>query len=1591
MMGDRNRSFHNSNVNQTQQISKSVFVTNFPDSTSSRDFWKTCSAYGTVVDVFIPSKKSKAGKRFAFVRFIRVTNLDRLVENLCTIWIGRFHLYTNQEGYVSLVFAEPALVLNDSCIKELDLKLSLMGKVKAVPVIPNLPVLIADNSFVNDERIVWVSVEGLPIKAWTPNSFRKIASFRGELVEWDDTEQNSLSCKNLCLKTKMDVIINDKRKIIVQGNAFWIRVKEFDAWVPDFEDDNDNLSSDEDEPIANNSNNIDDDSDVDRVSYRKWIMLLILFVWNLLKAKQERTNLERMYRNLKTLSIYTECCEKIEEINSQGTADCVQSLSNKIGERKKQRGMSSLHSTNSGSIKYKAGGSIIDLMDELVNVGQTMGYNMDGCIKDIESIIGLGNKAKRSWINKLCQNHRINFVSLQETKAEEIDVCSIKELWGNLYFDHAVGSSVGYSGGIVCIWDPNMFVKYHVSKSDYFVALMGTWIPTSTKLLIISVYAPQELSEKWDLWDYLHLLINIWDGETVLMGDFNEVRSERERFGSIFNQQGAAAFNNFISSNSFIDPPLDGYAFTWSHKSASKMSKLDRFLLSEGLMELFPHLSAICLDKNLSDHRPILLRETCTDYGPTPFRFFHSWFTMDGFDSFVERTWKSLNVADDNGLIRLKKKLQLLKIAIKAWTKDAKMKSNEKKFNIQQNLLKLDKLIDQGRSNDEILRKRSMLLNDLHEINSKNASELSQKAKIRWSIEGDENSKYFHGIINKKRSQLAIRGVLVDGDWISEPSLVKSEFFKHFNKQFSPPQSSRICFDYDFPTRLSSDHVEDLERDVSYEEVKAAVWDCGLNKSPGPDGYSFEFFRKYWSFIDHDILMAVKEFFTDGYFPRGCNSSFIALIPKIQDAKFVKDFRPISLIGSVYKIIAKILANRLCLVLPDLISDVQSAFVSNRQILDGPFILNELISWCKHKNFNGMIFKVDFEKAFDSVKWDYLDETLKSFGFGHKWRTWISGCLNNAMGSVLVNGNPSPEFQFFKGLKQGDPLSPFLFILIMETLHLSFRRILNAGLYNGISINDSFTISHLFYADDVVFVGEWKDKNIHTLLNVLKCFYLASGLKINLHKSKLMGIGVNMSVVESAANLIGCSILHSPFNYLGVKVGSNMTRISSWDDVVSKVSSRLSKWKLKSLSIGGRLTLLKSVLTSTPLYHMSIYKVPMGVLKKLESIRRNFFNGNDGSVRKHTWFNWSKALASKKNGGLGVSSFFAYNRALLFKWVWRFFTDGSSLWSSFIKALFGNHGALGNSLQTHRRSTWIDIINAIKSLNDKGINLSYFIRKKIGNGENTSFWDDIWLGDIAFKDQFKRLYALEERKSISVAEKLGHTSICHSFRRPPRGGIEQESLNSLCMIVNAFVLPNMDDRWSWSLEGSGLFTVKSSRSFIDDIFLPNAGVSTRWIKVLPIKINVFAWKVFLDALPTRINLSLRGIDIPSIQCPICNLAVESSSHIFFSCPVARKVWRKIMIWWELDDPAFHSYNEWLLWIVNIRLPKQLKEFLEGICYVMWWLIWKFRNLLLFSDSPPKQETLFDDVVQMSYLWMNSRFKSKINWISWLKIPNCISL
>ncbi|GJX95271.1 RNA-directed DNA polymerase, eukaryota, reverse transcriptase zinc-binding domain protein [Tanacetum coccineum] len=229
--------------------------------------------------------------------------------------------------------------------------------------------------------------------------------------------------------------------------------------------------------------------------------------------------------------------------------------------------------------------------------------------------------------------------------------------------------------------------------------------------------------------------------------------------------------------------------------------------------------------------------------------------------------------------------------------------------------------------------------------------------------------------------------------------------------------------------------------------------------------------------------------------------------------------------------------------------------------------------------------------------------------------------------------------------------------------------------------------------------------------------------------------------------------------------------------------------------------------------------VPKGVLSKMESIRRNFFNGVENAEKKMSLIGWNKILASKKSGGLGVST------------------------------IYGICGALDNSSSYSRRSHWLDIVNEVRKLASKGIDLLSLVKKKVGNGEANSFWNDVWL---------------------------------------------EEKLLLLISNTSSVILSNISDRWSWLLVLSSNFSVKSTREFIDDFMLPKTDVPTRWIKYIPIKINNFAWRVSLDKLPTRLNISLRGLDIPSIICPLCSIIVELNSHLLFSCQLACQLIIKVV-------------------------------------------------------------------------------------------------
>jgi len=289
-----------------------------------------------------------------------------------------------------------------------------------------------------------------------------------------------------------------------------------------------------------------------------------------------------------------------------------------------------------------------------------------------------------------------------------------------------------------------------------------------------------------------------------------------------------------------------------------------------------------------------------------------------------------------------------------------------------------------------------------------------------------------------------------------------------------------------------------------------AVSQCDSSKCPGPGVFNFFFLKNNWEVIGKDVVKAILYFQSTGFIPRGCNASFITLVPKKDNPSDLNEFRPISLVGCVYKILSKILANRLKKVLPSVIDVNQSAFLGGRGMLDSILVANETVGYLKKEKKSGVLVKVDFEKAYDSVNWKFLYYMLGRLGFKVKWINWIKACLESVSVSVLVNGSPTEEFKPKRGLRQGDPLVPFLFIIVAEGLSGLMREAKSASMFKGVEVGSQrVQVDLLQFADDTLFFCNPSYHNVLVIKAILRSFELVSGLRVNFHKSTVGAVGIS--------------------------------------------------------------------------------------------------------------------------------------------------------------------------------------------------------------------------------------------------------------------------------------------------------------------------------------------------------------------------------------------------------------------------------------------------------------------------------------------------
>ena len=401
-----------------------------------------------------------------------------------------------------------------------------------------------------------------------------------------------------------------------------------------------------------------------------------------------------------------------------------------------------------------------------------------------------------------------------------------------------------------------------------------------------------------------------------------------------------------------------------------------------------------------------------------------------------------------------------------------------------------------------------------------------------------------------------------------------------YKSLFGQAESSGVKLDDDFwmeDEKVTSLENDLLEVDFSEEETKKAVFGSYADGAPGPDGLPFLFYQVFWDVIKKDLMMLVNSFGKGQLDLDRLNYGMITLIPKEPEAKILKKFRPISLLNCSFKIFAKMLNNRLVVVADRLIASNQTAFIKGRYILESVVAAHEIIHEVHRSKEEGVMLKLDYEKAYDRVSWSFLEDMLKSRGFGERWISWIRKVVRGGSLCIRMNDENSSYFKPGKGLRQGDPLSPLLFNLVADVFSRMLMKAAKQNLITGLlpQVIDGGIIS-LQYADDTLLFLENNLEKASTLKWWLVCFKQMSGMKINYDKSDHLTIGLEEDDANCFAKIFCCKKSDFPIKYLGVPLHFTKLRKQDLQPVIDKIIKRIAGWKGRLMSYAGRLTLLKA-------------------------------------------------------------------------------------------------------------------------------------------------------------------------------------------------------------------------------------------------------------------------------------------------------------------------------------------------------------------------------------------------------------------------------
>ncbi|XP_058079904.1 uncharacterized protein LOC131228087 [Magnolia sinica] len=681
-------------------------------------------------------------------------------------------------------------------------------------------------------------------------------------------------------------------------------------------------------------------------------------------------------------------------------------------------------------------------------------------------------------------------------------------LWRASDVNWVAKDSTGTAGGILVAWRPSIWQTLNSWTGTYSFSVILQHINSGFSCLFSSVYGPFQDEDKNSFWEELSRSKQNFEGACCTVGDFNVIKNIQGKSHGRSSTPAMKAFSNWIEDEELVDLPLLGARFTWT----------------------------------TSDHSPIILDVAKQNWGPKPFRFDLSWLKIKGLARKISDWWEGFQV---NGFadFKLSAKLKLLKKELKEWNRCEFQNKAHDTDKLLEDLSAFDAQMESDRFFPDSQARRVQLIQEItNKILQKEIS-WKQKARLHWLKEGDRNTRFFHKMANWHASNNRISSLLVDGIRLEDEDEISGAMISYFYSLLNGKHWRRPTLDGIQFNALPEAEASSLEVPFSEEEIKRAVNSLGADKAPGPNGFLIAFYAHFWEVIKADVLQFFQEFHKNGRISNTMGATFIALIPKLSSAASPKDFRPISLLGGPYNILAKVLASRLAKVIGSLIYQNQCAFIAGRQIAHAALCANELLDASARSGRKYIAYKLDIEKAYDHVDWDFLQYLLKRMGFGDKWRAWMCGF-----------------FKSNRGLRQGDPLFPFLFLLVGEAFSRMLSKGQEEGLLGGIEISGlSRPITHIQYADDSLIFSEASIEKVINLGTTIRCFQAISSLKVNMAKSKIFRINMGIKEVEHLGQSLGCNADSLPSSFVGLPLCVGKPPIASWDKVIGRFHSFLSR------------------------------------------------------------------------------------------------------------------------------------------------------------------------------------------------------------------------------------------------------------------------------------------------------------------------------------------------------------------------------------------------------------------------------------------------